>query len=559
MARISKRIPKPSNDKFNVGLYARLSVENSGYEDSNSIENQLNILRDYVKDKEDFIVVKEYIDNGFTGTNFNRPAFNELMNDIKKKKVNTIIVKDLSRFGRNNIETEEYIGNILPFLRVRFIAVNDMFDTFGNGYGNKALLSSVKNMVNEMYAKDISKKIKASFEVKRRNGDYIGSLVPYGYKKDSENKNKLVIDDEVAHVIQLIFDLRSCGKSYLGIAKRLNDDNILTPFMYRQSKGICKAKSNNKGIWRPETVKFILSNEIYIGSVVQSKTCKNNFGSRQVVDSDSWCVVKDMHEAIIDKEVFNKVQELNKATQIEYDDCFVKKEDSIENPFMGKVVCGVCGEKLLLSREKRKNGKKFYYFYYCRMKKQKLNSCDNSRISYDLVYKIFKRAVKNEIRKLGADIELLKINDDEIMKKTIGDLKSKLSIILEEIEKFKEKSLYLVIELSQDKITEDEFKARFDLYQSELGKLEIESKKVEKEIKNIEKNSEKINDLKFKIKNIEAIILKEESLKDLVNILVDKIVIMPEKKNEILFNHKGVPSELEVVYEGEHSHVYEVI
>ncbi len=549
MARISRKTPVIVETKYNVALYARLSVENSGYEDTNSIENQINILREYVKDKKDFVVIKEYVDNGFTGTNFNRPAFNRLMQDVKNRKIDTIIVKDLSRFGRNNIETEEYLGNIFPFLKVRFIAVTDGFDTFEDGYGNKFLVSSVKNMVNEMYAKDTARKVNASFDIKRKNGDYIGSLVPYGYKRDSNNKNKLVIDEDVADVVRLIFKMRCKGDSYLSIAKVLNDDKVTTPAMYREEKGICKARSNSKSIWRPESVKFILSNEVYIGSVVQSKTYKNNYGARKSLTNDNWCVVKNKHEAIIDLDTFYTVQDLNKNTNIKHKADFEKKAVSIENPFKGKLVCGVCGEKLLISREKSKNGKKYYYFYYCRMKKQKLNDCNNSRMSYDKIVNIFNLAVEKEITKLGSDIELIKINDKHLESDNKQTIQSKIDIKKLELEAYKSKSLATVVEFSQNLITEKEFKFNFDNLQAEINKLEKEIKKLEKEIKSIEKQSIQLNEVETKIKHIEILVKDKDNLTLLVDILVDKIVVLPNNDVEIVFNHKEIAQESEVVYE----------
>ncbi len=549
MARVSKKKIKIVDKSYSVALYARLSIENSGYKDINSIENQIEILRNFIKDKDDFILVDEYIDNGYTGTNFERPAFKRMIADIKDKKINTVIVKDLSRFGRKNIETEEFLTSIFPFLKVRFIAVTDMIDTFENGHGNKFLLSGFKNMINEIYAKDISRKVKATFDTKRKKGDYIGGIAPYGYKKDLKNKNKLVIDEEVADNVRLIFLLRQKGESYLSIARKLNELKIITPFMYREEKGTYTTRDNSRLVWRPEAVKFILSSEMYIGNIVQGKSFKDVDGKRKPVSKENWVIVENTHEAIIDKDEFYYIQQLNKNTKEEHISAYAEKVKSIENPFVGKLVCGICGERLMFLREKSKKGDKYYYFYYCRVRQQNLSNCNNSRISYNKILNIFSMAVEKEIVKLGSDIELLKIKEELAVNHTVSNKKNNILKITRDIEGLKEKSMNMIVEFSQGELPTEVFEKRFKVIQEQLEKLELEHKKLDKEVQLLEKSSIELDKEKDKFKIVQNLLKNENVTRELVGALIEKIVVNPEKDIAIFLKHKEVIQRLEGVYE----------
>ncbi len=549
MARVSKKKVQTIDKSYTVALYARLSVENSGYKDTNSIENQIEILRNFIKDKDDFVLIDEYIDNGYTGTNFERPAFKRMIQDIKEKKINTVIVKDLSRFGRKNIETEEFLSSIFPFLKVRFIAVTDMLDTFENGHDNKFLLSGFKNMINEMYAKDTSRKVNASFDIKRKKGDYIGGIAPYGYKKDFKNKNKLVIDEDVADNVRLIFQLRKKGESYLSIARKLNELKIITPFMYREEKGSYTTRDNSRLIWRSEAVKFILNSEMYIGNIVQGKSFKDVDGKRKPVNKENWVIVENTHEAIIDKDEFDYIQQLNKNTKEEHISAFTKKAESMENPFVGKLVCGVCGERLMFSREKSKKGDKYYYFYYCRIRQLKLSNCNNSRISYNQILNIFNKAVEREITKLGSDIELLKVKDELKVNHTVVDKKNKLVKITQDIENLKKKSMDMIVEFSQNELPAEVFEERFKVIQEQLEQLEQEYNSVEQEVKLIENSSVELNKENDKFQSVQKLLSNENVTSELVKALIEKIVVNPKKDIEIFFKHNEVIQKLEGVYE----------
>lgn len=282
--------------EYNAGLYLRLSKEN-GENQSESIQNQKNFLIDYAR-KYNFNIVEIFADDGYTGTNFNRPAFLKMMEYITEKKINTVITKDLSRLGRDYIETGNYIEKIFPELGVRYIAVNDGIDTIkDDDFG------PFRTVINDMYSKDISKKVRCALNTKRLKGDFVGSTSPYGYIKDPENKNHLIIDYEVSQNVILIFSLYAKGYSLNKIAKKLTEKNIKTPSAH---KGL--SRSSKK--WNDVMIKKILQNPVYIGDTLQHKTEKLSYKltKRINVPYSMQTKVSGTHDKIVSESLFKKAQ-----------------------------------------------------------------------------------------------------------------------------------------------------------------------------------------------------------------------------------------------------------
>ena len=256
---------------FNVAEYIRLSREDGDKAESDSIGNQRKLITDYLKDKDDFVLYDTYIDDGFTGTNFNRPSFKRMIADIEAGKVNCVIVKDLSRFGRDYIDTGKYLERYFPDNEVRFISITDNIDSMKQAYD---MLLPIKNIFNEQYARDISKKVHASMKTKQRAGEFIGAFASYGYKKSPADKNKLVIDEYAAEIIRKIFKLYVAGNGKIRIASILNGEGILCPSEYKRLNGDNYRNSNrlnSTAYWTYSTVDHILKNEMYIGNMVQNK------------------------------------------------------------------------------------------------------------------------------------------------------------------------------------------------------------------------------------------------------------------------------------------------
>lgn len=340
-------------EKFKTGLYLRISREDGDDKhESNSITNQRNMLKQYIElNKEEFDLVDIYIDENYTGLNFDRPNFKRLIKDIKDGIVNCIICKDLSRFGRDYIETGRYLEKIFPQYGVRFIAINDNIDSFKQEYD---ILLPVKNVLNQHYAKDISNKVRTSIETKQKSGDFIGAFASYGYLKNPKNHNKLIIDEYAAQVVRRIFKLYLEGNGKVKIARILNEDGILCPSEYKAQIGMKYRNGKKIGkttYWTYATIHRMLSNEMYIGNMVQGKTKIIMKSKPRNISKDEWKIVKNTHPPIIDKETWDKVQILlNKNTRQ------LNLQNNI-SVFAGFLKCGDCGRSLA----KNVRGKTTYY------------------------------------------------------------------------------------------------------------------------------------------------------------------------------------------------------
>lgn len=348
-----------------AGIYVRLSSEESG---EDALENQAFLLRSYVERQTDMRLAETYTDFGFTGTNFERPGFERLMADARAGKINCIVVKDLSRLGRNYIETGNLIENIFPFLHIRFVSVTDGFDTIRGG-GMEDIVVSIKNLVNEVYAKDISRKIISAFRTKQRNGEYIGLVAPYGYLKSKDDKNKFVVDEAAAPVVRRIFRMYADGYSMDKIMRVLDGEGIDCPRRYRHRIGVTKSDRYKDSRWGRSAVKTILTNRAYVGDMVQGKVKQElcNGVPMQYTDKSEWIVVENTHEPIVSRELFSQAQELlaqRQKMQKERRERSRAKDNKEENHLKGYIRCGCCGKTFNLSQTMR--GDKMTRVYYCR-------------------------------------------------------------------------------------------------------------------------------------------------------------------------------------------------
>ena len=333
---------------YQVGFYLRLSDKEAKDRDSESIENQFALLKDFIKNKPDFRLISTFTDDGKTGTNFKRSGFEQMMDEVRSGRINCIIVKDLSRFGRNYLEAGHYIEHVFPFLNVRFIAVTDGFDTLTATPAQLSYLIPLKNIMNENYARDISKKERSAKKVLRKKGCFLGAYAMYGYEKTSD-KHVIGVDPEAAVHVKTIFDLCEKGYSDSAIAKYLNERKILCPARYKYEKGIVKnAKYANTSGWYPQTIAGILTSRVYIGDMVQgARRSKEIKGKKEVVPKSEWDIVSGTHEAIISKEQFDRVQEIRMDRHRQYEKMIQENRrlaGKSENSgiLKGKVFCGDC-------------------------------------------------------------------------------------------------------------------------------------------------------------------------------------------------------------------------
>lgn len=369
---------------YKAAIYVRLSKEDGDVSDaskaeSNSISNQKELIKDFLKDKQDIVIVSERVDDGYSGVNFERPAFQLMLEDIKQGKVDCVVVKDLSRFGRNYIESGRYIEKIFPMLGVRFIAINDNYDSLTGKSQTDEIVIPFKNLINDAYCRDISIKIRSHLDVKRRKGEFIGSFTIYGYAKDEHDHNKIVIDEYAAGVVRDIYQWKISGMSQQRIADKLNDMGVLSPAEYKKSCGIkysANLQTKKQAIWSAVAITRILTNECYTGTLIQGKVTTPNYKVKKTVikDEEDWVVIPNAFEAIITKEQFDMVQEiLKKDTRVAPD----KKSVYL---FSGIAVCGDCGRQM--SRKVSTVAGKKYVYYMCSANKKE-GVCSSHRIRED--------------------------------------------------------------------------------------------------------------------------------------------------------------------------------
>lgn len=356
---------------YRTGVYARLSVEDSKNSDCDTIENQLNLVREYIESKPYLKQTAEYVDNGISGTRFDRPEFTRMIEDMRAGKIDCIVVKDLSRLGRNYLETGDYLEKIFPFFGIRFIAVTDGYDSIHANAAEDGMIVPLKNLINEAYAKDMSKKVSTAIEIKQQQGKFIGCRAAYGYMKNPEDKNHLLVDKEVSHIVVRIFECKAEGMGNASIARMLNEEGIFSPMRYKYEKGLTKNRRYAESLWNDGTIAAMIVNPVYIGDMEQGvhKEVMYKGIKKHNVEKAERIYVAGTHEPIISRELFDRVQKLVEERKRKY---FEGKEKFSgikrkENTFDNILFCGDCGGRLKFCRQaNNRNGvTRVYYKYIC--------------------------------------------------------------------------------------------------------------------------------------------------------------------------------------------------
>lgn len=371
-----------SKIEYNAALYLRLSKEDGDKEESDSIANQRALGLHFIRKNSDIKLYKEFVDDGYTGSNFDRPDFQDMIDLILKGKINCVIVKDLSRFAREYIDAGYYLEKLFPAMGVRFISINDNVDYKVDSSNNTKLIVAFKNILNDSYIRDTSIKIRSHLEVKRQSGEYIGAFVVMGYQKAKDDKHKLEIDKDAAVFIKHIFSLYFMGISASAISNKLNLCGVPSPAEYKKQCGSnykANAQKRHTARWSAKAVIRILSNPIYMGTLIQGKHTTVNYKVKKVIvkDESEWAVKYDNHEAIIPQDYFERIQHLLKQdTRV----CPGNEEPYL---FSGFLKCGDCGDSLI-RRNNRQNGKEYVY-YMCSQNKLKMG-CTSHRVSETVLY-----------------------------------------------------------------------------------------------------------------------------------------------------------------------------
>ena len=468
--------------KYQATEYLRLSYTENHENESDSIANQKKLIEDYVKEHPDIELVSEKVDDGYSGILFDRPAFQEMMQDIMDGKVNCVIVKDLSRLGREYIETGRYLRRIFPAYGVRFIAINDNIDTAHEHAGDD-LNISMKNLINDAYCHDISVKTRSALEVKRKKGDYVGACPVYGYRKSEENRNQLVVDEYAARVVRDIFRAKIDGRSAKRIADELNALGVLSPLAYKISRGLPHPKGGfadrPDAKWSATTVIRILQDEIYTGTLVQGRQGTYNHKLRNVIQKpdEEWIRVKDAHEAIIRKRDFDLVQHimgLDTRTAPEGEKVYL---------FSGLLVCGCCGARM--TRKTNTVGGKKYIYYHCPTGKK--HGCTHPvMLREDDLIQCVLASVQAHIKNVVSVDDLLNsISEETINRELVAGCKAQIAenrVQLEQIGVFKaglyENFVKGMLDKAEYKSLRDGYTERMEELRSAIDQLRQEMERV---------------------------------------------------------------------------------
>lgn len=513
-------------DLFNVAIYIRLSREDGDKEESDSVGNQRKLLAEYIAKKEDFILYDVYVDDGYSGTNFNRPSFQRMIADIEDGKVNCVVVKDLSRFGRDYIDTGRYLERYFPEMGVRFISVTDGIDSMKQAYD---MLLPIKNIFNEQYARDISKKIQATVKSKQKAGEFIGAFTSYGYKKSPVDKNKLVIDDYAADVVRRIFSLYIQGYGKQKIAKLLNAEGVLCPAEYKKVNGENYKNCNrleSTTYWSYSTINSILHREMYVGNMVQGTKHQRMRSKQKKMPKEEWIVVENTHEQIIDKATWEKAQSLLQKRTRELD------LETNKNIFAGFVKCGDCGRAMAKNMWRRADGSKTYSLYCGTYKRNGKQYCTPHTLPMVVLEDIVLGDLKAIVDNIDNLKELVQSQSFTASKvKRIADTElSKIKAELERVKKLK-KSVYE--DYREELISKEEFLSYREDY---LKKEELYSKQIEaleeKKNDNVTEDVFETPWLKrlLELKDIEALD------RDIVVEMISEIKVYENRKIKITYN-----------------------
>ncbi len=470
---------------YSVAIYLRLSRDDTatdGGTESNSISSQREIIRSYIRQQEDMEVYDTYVDDGWSGVNFDRPEFKRMMRDIEAGHVDCVIVKDLSRLGRDYIEAGRLIQKTFPAFSVRFIALNDRFDSLTADYNETALVVPVKNFINDSYCRDISNKVRSHLKVKREKGEFVGAFCVYGYVKDPENHNTLIADEYAAEVVRKIFAWKLEGYSNLAIAEKLEQAGILSPMEYKKSQGVKHKSSFGAGVkakWSSVAVKRILSNEIYLGTLVQGKEEKVNYKVKKIVKKQpqEWTRVAGTHEAIVSEEDFYIVQDLLQR------DMRAGDGEAKAHMYAGILYCGDC-MKPMLRRVSRYKGQERVSFI-CSTKNEG-GECTRHAISQADLNHIVLWGLRQQIAlfldkgKVLAAMEQMEVRFEEVV-----GFDSERKRLHKEQDKYVKLRAALYEDLKRELITEEDFRSFREIYEKRYLEMEQAISNQEETIKKL--------------------------------------------------------------------------
>lgn len=530
--------------QWKAAEYLRISREDGDKEESDSIVSQKDITREYVENNSDLTLVDEYIDDGWTGTNFDRPDFERMMADIKNGAVDCVIVKDLSRLGRNYILVGQYLEMIFPLFNIRFISVVDHIDSVKDPASINNALVSFKNVMNDEYCRDISNKVRSSLDRKRGKGEFIGSFASYGYSKDPDDHHHLVVDPVAAEIVRSIFSWFLEGTSIIGIAKKLNQLGIPNPTMYKRQQGLNyrhPAGGACDGLWPDSSVRRILKNQIYAGDMVQSKTKTKSYKVQvsMAVPQEKWIVVPDTHEAIIPREQFDTVQQLLMR------DTRAAPGVSHVSIFGGFIRCADC--RRAMAKKTAVQPYKKYYYYVCQtFRKGDRDACTKHTIREEKLYRAVLTTIKLQIELAVSMDELLSdLKQRRVQAIRSSRLESMLQLKLQEHEKVSKCKLDLYPDWKAGIISKTEYLALKEKLTAQLEQIERSIANIKDEIRTYQGSTAVENQF---IQHF----LKYRNITELTREIIVELV-------EMIYVHEGGTITIDFKYQDEYQRLLDLL
>lgn len=533
----------PDAKQWKAADYARISREDGDKEESDSIGTQFDIIDDYIAHNDDITFIDRYSDDGWSGTNFDRPDFMRLMEDIKKGTINCVIVKDLSRLGRNYILVGQYLEMIFPMLNIRFISVNDRIDSIKDPASINNALVSFKNVMNDEYCRDISNKVRSSLDRKRSKGEFIGSFASYGYMKDPDDHHHLIVDPVAAEVVKNIFDWFLQGMSIIGIAKRLNHMGIPNPSAYKRQCGLNYKHPAGQldSAWPDSSVKRVLKNRLYVGDMVQNKNRTKSYKVQVsvAVPEEKWVIVPNMHEAIIDREKFETVQQLLMR------DTRTSPGINHVSIFAGYIRCADCLRAMGKKSVAQSYGK--YHYYVCQtFRKAGRNLCTKHTIREKQLYDAVLATIQSQID-LAVSMDQL-VNDlksQNVRAAKSSRLEKMLQLKEEEYEKVSRCRIDLYPDWKAGILSKDEYLSLKAKIGEQLEQIEIAIANIKEEISKYQ--SAPVSENKFissflRYRNIQ--VLTREVIVELI---------------EMIYVHEGGTITIQFKYQDEYQRLLDLI
>lgn len=513
---------KSDRKVYKTALYARLSAEREDTRERGTIQNQINFIRHYVEQQEDMEIYDTYMDDDISGTRFDRPAFERMMSDMRSGRIDCIVVKGLSRLGRDYIETGNLIERVFPMFKVRFVAVNDQFDSVKGG---AEMIMTVTNIANALYAQDISKKIATAKENQMKQGIPC-SMVPYGYRveRDAGNEKVMVPDEEPAGIVKRIFEEVAAGTSQTAVAEILNKEGIPTPYQYRMRKHPEKLAEKPHLRWNRDHIAVILKNEVYLGIYVSGKdrVCLYRHEKRYTAGKEQWNVFENHHEPLVSEQLFETANARKEKRK--------QGKCGVDNFFRQKIYCGCCGSGMVIRPEKK------YRYYICTRKRQYgKDSCNCLPVRMDVVYDTVFLAVKEQIKiLLDTDALLQKMNQSSKAKERVASFSEALNKCHADLEKVAVLKSGLYADYQQSLLSEKEYLQLNEEYSGRIEKLEQYADELAEAMEGYCHTPMRGTELREVVEKYRN---KRKLSKEMVEELVEQVIVHEDKSMEIVFRY----------------------